>query len=248
MSPSYLLNRFFDRLSTMLLLFGIGLLVIGIAIQVSRHLRMRSVVSSAQPPSFEELLRGATPMTEGGRLVAPVLSDDAGHHPGMMPARLEIPSVGIDTEVTSVGWQARIVNGDKQGNVWETADYMAGFHENSAPPGTVGNTVISGHNNKRGEVFRDLYKVKPGDLVYIENEAGDRFVYEVEESFVLKEEGATEQERFDNTHWIRQTPDERLTLVTCFPPWSNSHRWIVVAFPLPPGETTDDLEGMRSEP
>ncbi|MFN2251891.1 MAG: sortase, partial [Anaerolineae bacterium] len=97
---------------------------------------------------------------------------------------------------------------------------------------TVGNTVISGHNNKRGSVFRDIYKLVPGDDITLEDMDGAVYEYEVAESFVVREEGASEAERIDNTHWIRQTPDERLTLVSCFPPWSNTHRAIVVAFPV----------------
>jgi sortase (surface protein transpeptidase) len=39
--------------------------------------------------------------------------------------------------------------------------------------------------------------------------------------------------RLDNAAWRDTTPDERLTLVTCWPAWDNSQRLIIVAYPLP---------------
>ena len=73
------------------------------------------------------------------------------------------------------------------------------------------------------------------DRIHID--AGDdRHVYEVEANFVVQEEGASTENRAHNAQWIGPTPDERLTLVTCFPPWSNTHRTIVIARPVHVGE------------
>jgi sortase A len=38
--------------------------------------------------------------------------------------------------------------------------------------------------------------------------------------------------RMDNARWILPSDDERLTLVTCWPATSNTHRLIIVARPL----------------
>ena len=243
MTPSHLLNQFLDRLGTLLLIFGLGLLGIGVLVHASRYVRMRQVRAARPAPRFEESLRAEAPDVQGGRLVAPVITDEPELREGRMPVRIVIPSIDVDSEIAGVGWEARIVNGQKQGNVWETADYAAGFHENSAAPGSVGNTVISGHNNRRGSVFRDIYELAPGDEIYLEDGSGVSYGYEVAESFVVREEGASAAERRDNTHWIRQTPDERLTLVSCFPPWSHSHRAIVVAFPATNGEPPGATDG-----
>jgi sortase A len=134
--------------------------------------------------------------------------------------------------VVGVGWEARVVNGEFAGNEWQTADNAAGFHTSSAPAGMVGNTVISGHNNLGGAVFRDLYKADIGDLLTLRDASGRQYDYQVVESFVTREVGASASERRDNTQWIRPSPDERVTLISCFPPWSNTHRIIVVAFPV----------------
>jgi sortase A len=228
-------NQFLVHLSNLLLLFGVGLLGLGLAVQVSRWVQMREIRSAeADVPRFEDTLRLSAGAEVGGRQVAPAMSPEPTLRPDQAapPERLVIPAIDLDVPVVDVGWNARVVNGELQGNVWETADYAAGFHKASAPPGVVGNTVLSGHNNKRGEVFKALHKVGLGDRVTLYTTTGARHDYEVVESFVLREEDASLEERRDNTHWIRETPDERLTLVTCFPPWSNTHRLIVVAFPV----------------
>jgi sortase A len=147
-----------------------------------------------------------------------------------VPDRIAIPSLGLDDGVRPVGW-THVFNGQEAANVWETANYAAGYHTNSAPPGTPGNTVVSGHNNIAGSVFKDLHELKPGNRVYLY--VGDnRHVYEVEASFIVQEAGASAEQRLDNAQWIEPTVDERLTLVSCYPPWSNTHRSIVIAKPV----------------
>ena len=116
--------------------------------------------------------------------------------------------------------------------VWEVADYAAGFHKGMARPGHVGNTVISGHNNIRGEVFRYVHELKAGDDVYVWV-GNSPYRYLVGAVYRLPIKGAPRQVQQDNLRLILPTSDQRLTLVTCWPYWSNTHRIVVVAFPSP---------------
>jgi sortase A len=75
------------------------------------------------------------------------------------PTRIIIKSAGIDTSVVPVGWSILEQNGRKF-SVWDVADFAAGWHETSAFPGQPGNTVLAGHNNVKGEVFRYLVDVQ----------------------------------------------------------------------------------------
>jgi sortase A len=211
------------RVGTLLLFAGLALLLLGAGLQISRSVRTQAAEQSLPAPAFRSTVRHVAPSRPSGS--GPVVT-------ALPPRRIELPTIGVDSKVVDVGWEARIVNGEFQGNVWQTADYAAGHHTTSAPLGAPGNTVISGHNNVRGAVFKDLYLLDIGDPVILTDATGHAYRYEVVESFVVKEEGATESERRDNTQWIRPSPDERVTLVTCFPPWSNTHRAIVVAFPV----------------
>jgi LPXTG-site transpeptidase (sortase) family protein len=211
-----------------LLVFGVACLVLGGAIRVSRHARLVWAAENSPPPVFDPSVWPTSVPPDANTVTV-----------FEAPSRIVIPSIAVDEDVKSVGW-TRVFNGADEANVWETANYAAGFHENSASPGLVGNTVISGHNNILGAVFRDLYEVQPGQSIYLI--AGDRErAYVVEQSFIVQDTGVGAEQREENARWIAPTDDERLTLVSCYPPWSNTHRAIVVARPAP------DARGLTHE-
>ena len=130
-----------------------------------------------------------------------------------------------------VGWQ-RITTEDSIIGVWEVADYAAGWHNTSAVPGQSGNIVISGHHNMHGEVFRYVVDLKPGDAVVLYT-SQRAYTYTVESRFIVRDKGMPEAVRRVNARWIDAFPEERLTLVTCWPYNNNTHRVIVVAGPAP---------------
>jgi sortase A len=145
------------------------------------------------------------------------------------PTRLVIKSVGIDTPVVPVVWTVVEQNGLEL-SVWNVADYAAGWHQTSALPGQPGNTVLAGHHNIKGEVFRYLVDVQEGDEVDLY--VGDTvYPYFVEQKLILKEKGEPPEVRRQNAQWIASTNDVRVTLVTCWPYTNNTHRVIVVARP-----------------
>jgi LPXTG-site transpeptidase (sortase) family protein len=122
--------------------------------------------------------------------------------PGMAN-HLEIPSVGIDTDVTEGGV---IVN--KQGQLeWQTVPFIAVQYRETALVGARGNAVISGHvvTISEGNVFRNLYKVNVGDEVDVHTPAG-KFVYTVEDVKLVPP---------DDISVMQQTKSPTLTLITC---------------------------------
>lgn len=81
-----------------------------------------------------------------------------------------------------------------------------------------------------GEVFKDLVKLHEGDL--IEVYSGDHvFRYRVAISMLLPERFKSLSIRLENARWLLPTEDERLTLITCWPADSNTHRVVIVALP-----------------
>ena len=148
-----------------------------------------------------------------------------------VPDRIVIPGIKLDAPVVT----APIRKLTLQQQVFEQwlAPYAfaAGWHTGSAWLGRPGNTVLNGHHNVFGKVFGKLVDLQSGDeiIVYSGNQA---FHYVVAQSMILKERDATLSEREANAQWILPSDDERLTLVTCWPPESNTHRLIVVASPI----------------
>lgn len=146
-----------------------------------------------------------------------------------LPTRLVIPSIRVDSPVVGVDLVTSVQRG-RTVSTWQVARDAVGFHSSSALPGTRGNTVMSGHNNAWGRVFRDLIDVKRGDEIAVH--VGDRVVrYIVEDKVLVRETRATDLQRQRNAEFIAPTDDERLTLVSCWPYRLPTHRVIVVARP-----------------
>ena len=156
---------------------------------------------------------------------------------GDPPDWLVIPSIQLDAPVEMVGWHL------EQGmSVWDVpARRAAGWLKTSAPAGQKGNTVLDGHHNIQGEVFRRLVDLKPGDVV--ELFARDNvYRYGVTEKHILPDRDEPIEIRIANARWIQPTNDERLTLVTCWPYTNNTHRLIIVARPLAPDRMEKRIE------
>ncbi|MBK7781141.1 MAG: sortase [Ardenticatenia bacterium] len=185
--------------------------------------------TGAAPAAGVALSVEALLATAGVPARLPSATPDLMSQPGPVPDWIRIPSLGVDSPVLPVGWTDP--DQAEDGSVeWRTADFGAGLHAGSARLGEAGNTVISGHNNIAGAVFRRLAELKPGDDVFL-SAAGQDWTYTVERRFIVPEEGASDARRRANARWIDSSPDERVTLVSCYPPWGNSHRVIVVARP-----------------
>lgn len=149
------------------------------------------------------------------------------------PLRIVIPALGVDAPVVPAGLQT-LQDGQRVYQQWSVPDaYAAGWHETSAPLGEIGNTVLNGHNNVHGAIFAELGELPVGEQILLVG-ADEVMVYRVAHHELLPEKGLPLRERLQNARWIAPTEDQRLTLVTCWPNTTNSHRLIVVA--LPDGE------------
>lgn len=148
---------------------------------------------------------------------------------GMPPDRIIIPAIDVDSTIVEVGTQVTEQDGQLVSE-WQVADFAVGFHNTSALPGATGNTVMTGHNNINGEVFRNLSDLKSGDEIFV-LAAGQPYRYLVAQKLLVKEKGAPIEQRLQNAVWIGPTADVRLTLVSCWPYTSNTYRVIIVAKP-----------------
>jgi sortase (surface protein transpeptidase) len=91
-------------------------------------------------------------------LAAPPVS-----RPHAIPARLQIPAIGVDTAVQSLGLRA---DGTlQQPSGWQ----IAGWYRGSVPPGDVGPSIIIGHVDSINgpAVFFRLRQLHPGQRVIV---------------------------------------------------------------------------------
>ena len=72
--------------------------------------------------------------------------------------------------------------------------------------------------------------VKVGDAILVFSD-DEIYGYTVTNRMILQEVDVPDNTRIQNAQWIGRSVDERLTLVTCWPADSNTHRLILVAIP-----------------
>lgn len=149
----------------------------------------------------------------------------------MIPDRIVIPEIGLDAQVIVADFNSTNIEGETFGQWMAPNEFAAGWQPDSALLGKAGNTVINGHHNEFGEVFGRLVDLKVGDKIYVYSK-GHQYAFIIANRMILQERFVDMATRLDNARWLNRTDDVRLTLVTCWPKISNTHRLILVARPL----------------
>jgi sortase A len=188
-----------------------------------------AAVSATAPPISATVAvpsGGPTPIPEPTLPAPGPIARPPATHP---PTRLVIPTINLDIPVLPVGTRT-IYEGGKRKTVWADVPHAGGFHQTSAYPGNPGNTVINGHRDMLGSVFRYLDRLGVGDEItlYVDQVA---YPYLVTEILVVPETFASAAQRSENLRLIGYMPEERLTLVTCTPVGLATHRLLVIAKP-----------------
>lgn len=158
-----------------------------------------------------------------------------------LPLRIEIPSIKLDAPVV----ESRLVvaQDSADGLVWEwdVPIRAVGYHGDSAPPGAGKNTVLSGHNNINGQIFRRLSQVKVGDAITVHT-AVRHHQYQIVEKTIVPYWRNRSQADQTLYGYMADFDAERLTLLSCYPyPW-NYDRIVVVAEPATKGKGDDPAE------
>ena len=147
-----------------------------------------------------------------------------------IPDRIVIPAIELGAPIL----YAKSKELDYQGQTYDQwlapNSFAAGWHFTSARLGDTGNLVLDGHHNVYGKVFGRLYELEEGDLIRVYS--GSFYMkFVVTNKLILPEKNTSLATRLDNARWILPTDDQRLTLVTCWPQDSNTHRLIIAASP-----------------
>jgi sortase A len=120
--------------------------------------------------------------------------------------RIQIPAINVDAPVV-------------QGDSWDQLKKGVAQHLGTANPGQVGNVVLSGHDDVFGEVFRDLEKLQPGDVVILYT-SQRQYVYVVTGSQIVPP---------TQVDVMNPTADATVTLITCYPYRIDNKRIVVFA-------------------
>lgn len=148
------------------------------------------------------------------------------------PLLIRIPAINLETDVVEVSLEQHTADDGQTYFQWQVpAGYLVGWHGNSARLGQPGNTVLNGHHNIFGEVFRHLIDLETGDEITL-SDSHETYTYRVTTKEILPELGQPLEVRLENARWMEPTTDERITLISCWPYTGNSHRLVIVAQPV----------------
>lgn len=148
----------------------------------------------------------------------------------LIPDKIEIPAIKLVAPVLIAEFNFTDVDGETFGQWIPPSEFAAAWHPDSGLLGQIGNTVINGHHNAYGEVFGKLVELKSGDFIYVYAK-GKKYTFVVANIMILEEKGQSAEVRQENAKWLGESDDVRLTLVTCWPKKTNTHRLIIVARP-----------------
>ena len=133
---------------------------------------------------------------------------------GSVVGKIQIPAIGVDEYVVSGTAAADLSMGP-------------GHYVGTALPGQAGNVDIAGHRTTYGAPFYRLGQLLPGEPVELTTLSGQTLTYVVT--------GDPTVVSPSDTAILGYFGDNRLTLTTCTPPFSASHRLVVVAALKMPG-------------
>ena len=103
-------------------------------------------------------------------------------------------------KISSINLKAPIVNGE------ENLNYVVAKYKNSPNFGENGNTILAAHNNMKGSIFRNLYKVKIGDTVEVQKD-NEVFKYKITQREIV--------EPNDPRLLTQDLSKKEITLITC---------------------------------
>lgn len=129
-----------------------------------------------------------------------------------LPVRLEIPEINVDANINYVG-----LNSDGAMDISENQDDVAWF--NLGPhPGENGSAVIAGHYGRKKwkpSVFDNLYKLREGDKLFIEDTQG------IIATFVVREIRRYDPKADASDVFNSNDGKAHLNLITCEGSWDD---------------------------
>jgi len=204
-------TRWLTWLGTLLLLLGVGVMI-GVGISYAR--------SNDAAPAHSVVKSWSARQIDQARELSKKIGYQNSHLFGHVksvkislgePAvRMRIPKIGLDAPVVTTA----VVNG-----VWQVADWAVGWLQGTAAPGQVGNMAFAAHDDIKGEIFKRIWQLSPGDKV---------FLYTRHMVFTYVVDGQQTVSPNDNSV-LGPSNQRELSMITCTPYWVDTNRLVVTA-------------------
>ena len=164
---------------------------------------------NTEPGTYESPVLGddSTELSNSGlnELFDNIFSEDATENVPEVFGMLEIPQINLEQYVVT-------------GTSAEALTYGPGYYTKTSTPGKRGNVGIAGHRTTYGAPFSDLDKLQTGDEIML-TVGTDKFKYIIDEILIVDPD--------QGERYLYNRGDERITLTTCHPKFSDKLRLIV---------------------
>ena len=164
---------------------------------------------NTEPETYESPVLGDDSMELSdsglGELFNNIFSEDATENIPDVFGMLEIPQINLEQYVV-------------RGTSTEALAYGPGYYTKTSTPGNRGNVGIAGHRTTYGAPFSDLDKLQTGDEIML-TVGTETFKYIIDEILIVDPD--------QGERYLYNRGDERITLTTCHPKFSDKLRLIV---------------------
>jgi LPXTG-site transpeptidase (sortase) family protein len=164
---------------------------------------------NTEPGTYESPVLGDDSMELSdsglGELFNTIFSEDATENIPDVFGMLEIPQINLEQYVVT-------------GTSTEALAYGPGYYTKTSTPGNRGNVGIAGHRTTYGAPFSDLDKLQTGDEIML-TVGTETFKYIIDEILIVDPD--------QGERYLYNRGDERITLTTCHPKFSDKLRLIV---------------------
>jgi sortase A len=204
------MKRVVSLLGSILMAGGLALLVyVGVQYQ-----RARSAAPAATAtPQWSKAERAKA------REIASQLNSQTVRIPKLLAKKLPRPGTEAATRlvIPKIGVNAPVIETPPVDGVWDVADWAVGHLTTSPNPGAPGNMALSAHDDIKGEVFKRLDELRPGDQIRLDTPHA-QYIYTV-----------VNQETVDPSDVSVLNPTTRptVTLISCTPYWVDTQRLVV---------------------
>lgn len=127
------------------------------------------------------------------------------------PTRLKIPKINVDASIERVGLTSDGAMAVPQNPA------NVGWFEFGPRPGENGSAVIAGHygwKDRKASTFDNLYKLRQGDKLYVENDKGEIV------SFVVVKSRRYDSKAEASSIFVSNDGKAHLNLITCEGSWN----------------------------
>jgi LPXTG-site transpeptidase (sortase) family protein len=204
-------KRAINVFGSLLMLAGIGLLAY-VGISYARQ------QSQSSPPHWN-----ASQRAKGKELAQRLTKSQKVSIPRRLGNKVALPPAGTESAVRivipKIGVDAPVVETPPVNGTWIVADWAVGHLTTSPEPGAIGNMALSAHDDIKGEIFKRLGELRPGDAIKI-------YTRHALYTYTVVNQQAVDP---SNVSVLAPTRTPTATLITCTPYWVDTQRLIVQA-------------------